>query len=335
MIARRWTWLVALVCVIAGAGCGGGRDLGVVPDFALTEATGKSLRRADLRGKVWLATFVFTRCPGICPAMMEVESALQKKLPVRDDLRLVSFSVDPEFDQPSVLEKFAQKHGADRSRWLFLTGDKQQTYDLVRKGFMLGVEEAAPGSDEPIVHSSKMVMVDGRGRIRGYYDTLDESSMTRMLADLDVVLAGQPMVDVRVLPGVNATLNGVATLFLVAGYVMIRRGQRKAHIACMILAVTVSALFLVTYLYYHAHAGSTKFAAEGTIRHVYFAILLSHTVLAMVVALWLAPVALYRAARKRYDRHKAIARWTLPVWLYVSVTGVLIYFMLYHWFVPG
>jgi protein SCO1/2/putative membrane protein len=335
MTRGRWTWLTVLACVIAGTGCGGGRDLGEVPDFALVEASGKPLRRADLRGKVWLATFVFTRCPGICPAMMEVESELQKLLPVRDDLRLVSFSVDPEFDQPNVLEAFAAKHKADRGRWMFLTGDKNQTYQLVRNGFKLGVEEAAPGSDEPIVHSSKMVMVDGRGRIRGYYDTLDELAMTRMLADLDAVLGEQPLFDVRVLPGVNASLNGVAALFLVTGYVSIRRERRRVHIACMILAVTVSALFLVSYLYYHAHAGSTKFAGTGFVRHIYFAILFSHTVLAMVVALWLAPVALCRAARKQYDRHKAIARWTLPVWLYVSVTGVVIYLMLYRWFAPG
>ncbi len=97
-------------------------------------------------------------------------------------------------------------------------------------------------------------------------------------------------------------------------------------------AVVVSLAFLVSYLTYHAHAGSKQFEGQGWVRSVYFAILTSHTVLAAVVALWLAPVTVYRAVRRRFDRHKAIARWTLPVWLYVSLTGVVIYFMLYHWY---
>ncbi len=94
----------------------------------------------------------------------------------------------------------------------------------------------------------------------------------------------------------------------------------------------VSVAFLACYLYYHAHAGSTRFTAEGWIRPVYFTILLSHTVLAALVALWLVPVTVYRAVRRRWEAHRRLARWTLPIWLYVSVTGVIIYFMLYHWY---
>jgi protein SCO1/2/putative membrane protein len=306
--------------------------LGAVPDFELTDADGTTLRRADLEGKVWLATFIFTRCQGICPAMMQVEAALQGRLPHRDDLRLVSFSVDPEYDQPKVLKEYAQLFDADRSRWKFLTGDKQRTYELVIGGFKLGLEEAAPGANDPIVHSSKMVLVDRQGQIRGYYDTLEPAAMDNLLADVNLLFGGAKGFNVRDLPAVNATLNGISGLLLIAGYIMIRRKKRTAHIICMALAVLVSALFLVSYLYYHAHAGSTKFTGEGLIRVVYFAILLSHTVLAAVVALWLVPVTLYRAARGRFERHKSVARWTLPIWIYVSVTGVLIYLMLYHWF---
>lgn len=136
------------------------------------------------------------------------------------------------------------------------------------------------------------------------------------------------------LPAINAALNGLSALFLVAGFICIRSGRRGAHRFCMLAAVAVSCVFLACYLYYHANYGSTKFTGQGFVRTIYFAILLSHTVLAMVVALWLVPVTLYRAWRGQLERHRGIARWTLPIWFYVSVTGVLIYFMLYHWYAP-
>jgi len=131
------------------------------------------------------------------------------------------------------------------------------------------------------------------------------------------------------LPTVNATLNALAALLLVAGYAMIRRGRRRAHRALMIAAFTTSALFLVSYVIYHAGAGSKPFEGRGTLRPIYFAILFSHVVLAAAI-LPLALVTLARALKGRFDRHAAIARWTLPIWLYVSVTGVAVYVMLYH-----
>ena len=140
------------------------------------------------------------------------------------------------------------------------------------------------------------------------------------------------MMEISDLPALNATLNATSAVLLVTGYWFIRRRRQTAHAVCMLGAVVVSVLFLVSYLTYHAQVGSKRFEAEGFVRTVYFTILLSHTILAMVVALWLVPVTVYQAARRRFDRHKAIARWTLPVWLYVSVTGVIIYFMLYHWY---
>jgi uncharacterized membrane protein YozB (DUF420 family) len=134
------------------------------------------------------------------------------------------------------------------------------------------------------------------------------------------------------LPHVNATLNAISAGFLVAGFAFIRRKQPAAHAVCMIAAVVVSVLFLASYVYYHYQVGSTPFTGTGPVRPVYFAVLLSHTLLAMLVALWLVPLTLYRAARRQFDRHKRVARWTWPVWLYVSATGVLIYLMLYHWY---
>jgi putative membrane protein len=131
------------------------------------------------------------------------------------------------------------------------------------------------------------------------------------------------------LPALNATLNGVAGCLLATGYVCIRRGRRNAHRACMIAAFVASALFLVSYVVYHANAGSKPFPGTGIARPIYFTILITHVVLAAVI-LPMAIITLARALRGRFDRHVRIARWTLPLWLYVSVTGVVIYWMLYR-----
>jgi uncharacterized membrane protein YozB (DUF420 family) len=137
--------------------------------------------------------------------------------------------------------------------------------------------------------------------------------------------------DYSIFPIINATLNGTSAVLLVTGREMIRRKRVAAHRACMGAAVACSALFLCFYLYYHYHVGSVRFQGQGWIRPVYFTILLSHTVLA-VTLVPMVMVTLARALRERFDRHKAIARWTYPIWLYVSVTGVVIYLMLYHLF---
>ena len=131
------------------------------------------------------------------------------------------------------------------------------------------------------------------------------------------------------LPALNASLNGVAALFLVVGYVFIRRRQIAAHRAFMLSALTASALFLVSYVIYHANAGSKPFPGTGPVRTVYFVILITHIVLAAAIVPMVL-ITLSRALQKRFDRHASIARRTLPVWLYVSVTGVVIYVMLYR-----
>ena len=137
------------------------------------------------------------------------------------------------------------------------------------------------------------------------------------------------MLAVSDLPALNAALNGLAAVFLVAGYVLVRRGRRDLHKRCMLAALATSSLFLVSYVVYHWNAGSRPFTGTGPIRTVYFAILITHVVLAAAI-LPLALVTTGRGLREQYVKHVRVARWTLPIWLYVSVTGVIIYLMLYQ-----
>ena len=131
------------------------------------------------------------------------------------------------------------------------------------------------------------------------------------------------------LPAVNATLNGISAVLLVAGYVLILNRRIDAHRRTMIAAFAASSLFLVSYVIYHAQVGSVRFTRQGFVRPLYFGILVTHVTLAAAV-LPLAIITLSRGLKARFDRHRAIARWTLPIWLYVSITGVLVYVLLYQ-----
>ena len=140
------------------------------------------------------------------------------------------------------------------------------------------------------------------------------------------------MPDLSIFPALNATLNGASAILITTGRALIRSNRRKKvslHRACMIAAVATSSLFLVSYLYYHAHVGSVRFPGQGWVRPVYFALLISHTLLAATVVP-LVLLSLTAALRGRFERHRRIARWTYPIWLYVSVTGVVVYIMLYR-----
>ena len=137
------------------------------------------------------------------------------------------------------------------------------------------------------------------------------------------------MPSVSDLPLVNASLNAIATVLLIFGYVCIRQRRIAAHRAAMVAAFATSVLFLISYLIYHAHAGSRPFPGRGNIRVIYFVILITHIVLAATIPP-LAGITLWRAYRRRFDRHMKIARWTLPLWLYVSITGIVVYWMLYQ-----
>ena len=137
------------------------------------------------------------------------------------------------------------------------------------------------------------------------------------------------MSDYSFFPALNASLNGVSAVLIVTGHSLIRQGKVQLHRACMLSAVIVSSAFLACYLYYHAHVGSVHFPGQGWARPVYFSILISHTILAAAVPV-LVVLTLVFAFRRKFERHRKIARWTYPIWLYVSVTGVIVYLMLYQ-----
>jgi protein SCO1/2 len=166
---------------------------GAVPSFTLTNQNGQSFGSTDLANKIWIADFVFTSCPGPCPIISSRMSELQKPLE-KTDVHLVSFTVDPEKDTPEVLRNYADKLHAQAGRWDFLTGKKSTIYDLTQKGFKLAVADGSEDTGTPI-HSTRMVLVDRHGQIRGYYDSLAADGVTQLLADTSHLLREQPAAD--------------------------------------------------------------------------------------------------------------------------------------------
>lgn len=177
------------------------------------------------------------------------------------------------------------------------------------------------------VHDRRLFLVDAQGALRGVYPSTDAVAAARDARRL--ALTPPKLVSVRSLPRLNAVLNFTSFLFLSAGLAFILNRKIGAHKAAMTAALVTSLVFLASYLTYHFQAGSVKYAGTGWMRSAYFAILLSHTILAAIVAP-MALVTVVRAWRGSFDRHVAIARWTLPVWMYVSLTGILVYLMLYQ-----
>jgi protein SCO1/2/putative membrane protein len=284
-------------------------------------------------GKIWVAAFVFTRCSGPCLQVSGTMARLQHDLAEFADVTLVSITVDPEYDNPKVLSEYAKKFGADPKRWLFLTGTADDVYRLIREGFKLTAqpnEGAARTPGNEVMHDTRLAVVDRHGEIRGYYQATEPEAIDRLEQKIAELIREKP--GSEYLPSLNALLNGVCALLLVGGYTAIRRRALNIHKAFMITALAVSIAFLTSYLYYHfAIRGGrpTEFKAEGWPRLVYLTILISHTILAAAVAP-LALITAYFGIRDRLARHVRLARWTLPIWLYVSVTGVVVYWMLYH-----
>jgi len=163
---------------------------GTVPGFQLTNQNGQPFGSAQLSGKIWIADFIYTTCPGPCPMISSRMSELQKPLQ-KTDVHLVSFSVDPEKDTPEVLRGYADKLQAESGRWDFLTGAKSVIYELSHDGFKLAVSDGNDAQRIP-VHSTRMVLVDRHGQIRGYYDTTEPEAMTKLLADTNHLLREQP-----------------------------------------------------------------------------------------------------------------------------------------------
>ncbi|MFM8410430.1 MAG: SCO family protein [Alphaproteobacteria bacterium] len=166
-----------------------------IGDFELVDASGKPVGRRTLEGQPWVADLVFTSCSGICPAMSQEMKRLQDQTTDLPDLKLVSISVDPAVDTPEALERYAARFGADRSRWLFLTGDASTIRRLANDGMKLAAVDGDPAKgDEAIVHSPRFALVDGRGRVRGTYDMRDPEAMLRLRGDLRVLVSreGKP-----------------------------------------------------------------------------------------------------------------------------------------------
>jgi protein SCO1/2/putative membrane protein len=346
--------LVLLLC-IAAAGCRPVEieDDGPVGTFRLTERSGRPVTQEDLSGKTWIASFVFTRCTGPCPQITATVARLQSELADQKDLRFVTFTVDPEHDDPHELSRYAEHFGADPERWLFLTGKEKEIYALLREGFHVHAEQNK-GSERKagaeVMHDTHLVLVDGKGHIRGYFSVatnpLDPDSEGSIETNLRLLRAR-----VRALsnetagvdfPALNAGLNAAAGVLILLGYACIRQRKVYAHAVCMLTAIAVSATFLASYLYYHIairHGIATKFHSQwpdapSWVMHAYYALLTSHTLLAVAVAP-LAPYTAWQALRGRIQQHVRLARWTLPMWLYVSLTGVLVYWMLYRLYAPA
>ena len=163
---------------------------GTVPSFQLTNQNAQLFGSAQLGGKIWIADFVYTTCPGPCPMISSRMSELQKPLE-KTDVHLVSFSVDPEKDTPEVLRRYAERLQAEPGRWDFLTGPKSAIYKLSHDGFKLAVSDGSDAEGIP-VHSTRMVLVDRDGQIRGYYDATDPEAITKLLADTNHLLREQP-----------------------------------------------------------------------------------------------------------------------------------------------
>ncbi len=320
--------------------------------FQFTERSGRQIDQVDLEDRVWIAAFIFTRCPLSCPRISGVMKGLQGRL-ARTNVQLVSISVDPEHDTPAVLTEYAARFEASPERWWFLTGPKPAIYDMVQNRFKLGLMEPTPADraagSESIIHSDRLALVD-RGQIVGFFDSSDSQSLDALVSRASRLSLPSW---VRMLPAVNAGLNSLCAAFLLAGWALIRRRQFsfdkdpasfdqprprlalidqpavRAHSTCMLLAVVTSAVFLTCYLVYHSQAGSVSFPHPGLMKKIYLTILTSHTLLAVAVVP-LVITTLIRALRRNFPRHLAIAQLTFPIWLYVSITGVVIYLLLYH-----
>jgi protein SCO1 len=207
MFRTATAWVVLLLALAGGFGCFPSSppipdDFGPVGPFSLTERGGKTITQADLLGKVWVASFVFTRCTGPCPQVSGTMARLQSELGKEKDVRLVTFTVDPEHDNPKELTEYASHFQADPENWLFLTGKEKTIHQLVNKGFKVGVErnqakDATPGT--AIGHDPRLVLVDRQGHIRGYYSGVRDSrdddperafelNLKRLRENIDVLL---------------------------------------------------------------------------------------------------------------------------------------------------
>lgn len=306
-------------------------DLDPISKFKLTDQNGETFSSDDLLGKVWVAQFFYIACNKCNSTYNPAMSELQKLVRGRPDLVLVSISLNE--DTPEDLKRYSQRWGAEPGQWLFLTGPKDMVHDISSKSFFLGLSKENPLADpgSAIDHDPKFVLVDRQGHFRGYISGDDPTAIDRLFPAMRELAGARYS-----LSAFNALLNCVSTVMLVVGYLAIRRRWILAHKASMLTALTTSTLFLGSYLYYHfvvLARESPRFPGSGVVWYVYIVILLSHMILAAVVAPLAVAVA-YLGLKNKLAQHVRLARWTLPIWLYVSVTGVVVYWMLYQLYPP-
>jgi protein SCO1/2 len=171
------------------------QSFGAVPDFSLIERSGKEIHRENLQGKIWVANFIYTTCKDTCPLQSAEIARLQEEFKDYRDLSLLSISVDPDRDDPKTLSAYAQRFKADPERWLFLTGRKEEIYRLAQEGFRLSASPLLqPDGQSAIdfIHSSRFVLIDRKGQIRGYYESTDADALRRLRSDLTALLNNHP-----------------------------------------------------------------------------------------------------------------------------------------------
>lgn len=342
-----------------------------VSDFKLLDQTGAEVTKQSLLGKPWVASFVFARCPHQCPlnckALMELNKQVQKV-----DLHILTITVDPKHDDVGIMAEMAKIYQAQPDRWKFCTGDPDEVWNLIQKGFKVSAWEqvGAPQGME-FAHSNHLIHVGPDGKIIGRYNAASELEVGTLVqvlkGNLETPLkhrpaqialmeeqkeerlaeaeearrldAGDPLDKLpdwaKRLPATNAMLNGLATVLLLTGFIAIKAGRRQLHKQLMLTAFLVSTVFLGCYLTYHGALSTytdshgKPFSGTGSIRTLYYGILLSHVVLAAVVPIGTIG-CLWHGFRENWKTHRIWGVVTFPIWLYVSVTGVIIYWMLYR-----
>lgn len=299
--------------------------------FALVDAKGNKVTNDDLRGKAWVAHFFFTTCTGDCTKTAPVMRELQKQIAGMKDYSLVSFSLNN--DSGDDLKRYAEDIGAVPGQWFFLTGPKADVHKIVQDSFFLTAMDAAkpkPGAE--IDHSPKLAVIGPNGNIVGYVDGTNPDAVAQVRQMLRHTMESK-----YALPAMNARLNALCTVLLLAGYIAIRKKQELLHKVLMLSALVVSIVFLASYLYFHfvvLGGEPTRFREQGIPRVIYFTILITHVALATLFVAPLAPYVTYLGLRDYRARHVRIVRWLFPIWVYVSITGVVVYWMLYHLYPP-
>lgn len=383
-----------------------------IPEFTLQECMGEEFGLADLKGKPWVASFVFTRCVTTCPqitlAIKKLHDRLAEKHP---EVILVTMTVDSDYDTAEILQRYSETFQPDRNRWKFLTGDMAAMHEMIVEGFGIYVKENIGEARRPgleVAHSNRVVLVNPDGIPVGTFLGTKPEDMAKLAGilsgrksfpepgppiqfssgsgGLEIELVpvdsensedreGTPAVvedaesDAttterdstadeqssnlsvnerlknieRLLPNwakalstANALLNSTSAILLTLGWKAIGNGNQTRHRNLMISAFVVSVAFLGCYLtshwalgYYTGERGR-PFAGGSTARIIYYLILWPHVALAATVP-FLAIRVFQHAAAERWDKHRRLAKITFPIWMYVSVTGVIIYGMLYHW----